>query len=53
VAAAAGAEIGCPRERMSRLETGTRRVTPKETDKRQPLQSVLWKVESNGRKIIK
>jgi len=29
---------------------GTRRVTPKETDKRQPLKSVLWKVKPNGRK---
>jgi hypothetical protein len=29
---------------------GNRRVKPKETDKRQPLKSVLWKVEPDGRK---
>jgi hypothetical protein len=29
---------------------GIRRVKPKETDKRQSLKSVLWKVEPDGRK---
>jgi hypothetical protein len=33
-----------------RAGAGTRRVKPKETDKRRSLKSVLWKVEPDGRK---
>jgi hypothetical protein len=51
--------MGCRPDRTGesllagRAGAGTRGVKPKETDKRQPLKSVLWKVELNGGKIIR